>query len=439
MQENAPYSRMEIQSRLIRYLDGEMSPEEIAQLNALLEQFPAYRTELQTLQALRLSVQELPTPDDSPDHQDMWRQIAHQIKADEQSPLLEVDPAFISAYCDREIPPHDPDKQAFEAQLYRNEPASQLLASFSAISESIRQYGYRLEAACTVDVSQQVMRTLAAEQSEDAALPSANAHDEMISAYVDQALSARETIEANRWIEAHPEARHQLHCFNLLSERLQAIRSVQEAHAPDNLWPAVQRALLAHPADEAGNVAPFHQVSQQLAARRKRAALRMALPVAAAASLLLLLFSPQISTELRPETLMSASAPTVAHIPDTGSPAEEPVSLHPTTQSAVQSPTSGHTDIHAVDTEVLAVVPVSASRSAAGLSANFQDSELMYQPVSGPASSRQVAHYADMPPAPTAAMRTSQAPRRTPSSEEYLFQALSEQVPGDDIFMMLDH
>jgi hypothetical protein len=419
MQDSPPHSITEIRRLVSDSLDGLLSPEDTAMLDTLLARFPIYQSELLAAQTLRGQIREtlenpgtpesrpvLPKPDA------LWREIAAQLDADAAQDTLTADPEFISAYYDGEVPrfglgeadlegadPDVPERAAFEAQLFRNDEASRLLGVMAQVSEAVRRFAYRQENACTVDVTQQVMAALQLPLERGgegdlklSGLPGSLTLEqvEMLSAYADQALTPRETIAVNRLVESEADAKTLLNGFNRLSDSIRAAADQWRLKAPDclpALRPSLKQALLESPA------API-----PLSARRKKA-LRILVPVAAAALLLVLSFPMlPVSPDARPGAMNGSL---VALLPAGSRPESASLRENADARSTFSLP-QGAADSPAIPLEPL-LEPVSQARSL---------------PVE-----RNII--------------TDATEHRAPSSEEYLFNALSEQNNREDISGML--
>jgi hypothetical protein len=409
MQDRPPHSIAEIRRLVSDSLDGLLSPEDTAMLDTLLARFPIYQSELLAAQAMRGQIREtLENPGFSkPDA--LWREIAAQLDADDAQDMLTADPEFISAYYDGEIPrfglgeaglegaaPDVPERAAFEAQLFRNDEASRLLGVMAQVSEAVRRLAYRQENACTVDVTQQVMAAFLEEGKgpESESLPGSLTLEqvEMLSAYADQALTPRETIAVNRLVESEAEAKTLLNGFNRLSDSIRAAADRWRLKAPDclpALRPSLKQALLESPA------APIPLSA--LSARKK--ALRILTPVAAAALLLVLSFPMlPLSPDARPGAMNGSL---VALLPAGSRPESDSLRENADARSTF-SLSQDAADSPAIPLEPL-LEPVSQARSL---------------PVE-----RNII--------------TDATEHRAPSSEEYLFNALSEQNNREDISGML--
>jgi anti-sigma factor RsiW len=409
MKEHPPYSLPEIRLVLSEYLDGALDPDKVVEVELLIEQYPEYKQALLKLQATRDTVQAaFERQVESEDHElnasnALWKKLSQQLEADQAEVPSPFDFEFVSAYYDGEIPASDPAFQVFESQLSNNPEANRLLADAGAVSETVRQYGYRLESACTLDITQSVMQAFAAEQNPQAVVEPELERDalepavETVSTYFDQELSARETIEANRLIENDPKARRLLGSFNRLSEQIRSITEQVEAQAPD-CWNAVREELARQPDD--GVVIPMPRGKQ---AKRL---LRVAFPAAAAAVLVLLtLPAAQFSP---PGSVQELSYK--ARVEKIGTNRSE-----------------------------LASVPMAAaSGGMMTVSADGAGAPMLEDAVYRPSRMAQPLSSPEVAPSEPMAVRPDDAPdqragKKVPSSEEYLFEALSEQMPDEDV------
>ncbi|HEY9685929.1 MAG TPA: hypothetical protein V6C52_03035 [Coleofasciculaceae cyanobacterium] len=412
MKEHPPYSLPEIRLVLSEYLDGVLDPDKVVEVELLIEQYPAYKAALLKLQATRDTVQsafgrqvesEAPVSNST---DGLWKELSRQLEADQAEAPAPFDFEFVSAYYDGEIPASDPAFQVFECQLSNNPEANQMLADAGAVSETVRQYGYRLENACTLDITQNVMQAFAAEQNPQAAVEHEMEREalvpavETVSAYFDQELSAREIIEANRLIENDPDARRLLGNFNRLSEQIRSIGGQVEAQAPD-CWNAIREELEKQPDD--GVVLPMDRE------RQKKRLLRIAFPAAAAAVLVLLTlpaaqFSPPGTAQ---ELSYKAKAEKIG-----------------------------------TDRSELASVPMAASSGGMmNVSADSASAPMLEDAVYRPTRLAQPRSPEVVPSEPMA-VHPDDAPdqragKKAPSSEEYLFDALSEQMPNEDVSAIL--
>jgi len=456
MRETPPYSLAEIRLLLVQYLDGALEPERMVAVDELLAQFPDYQAEFLKLQSAHGKVHEVlerqaeeSLLDGEPGS--LWEDIASRLQADRAvGSIKSFSPEWISSYIDGEIPRHDPDREAFESQLASNEEESRLLAGLTQVSESVKQFGARLENACTVDVSQAVMAAFQAEQAGgqaqvagdilaagdilDEATP-VNTEWELLSAFTDQELAPRDIIQATQLIESSDTARANLAKLNRLSEQIQRVGLQMEA---PTLWPRVEAALQALPDDQ--KIVPLSR------AKRRQWLLRAAIPIAA--TLLLGLFSfPSL------------------HWGGVNTPAANKIaSAAAASQDSLQAE-----EAQPAGSQELATVPVSARKARAedmtpsadsdGLNAMVD--EMTAQPAAAPAALNAAAPNASGPAARAASLKpmleaspaemadtsvgSSQtalpandaAPRKSPTSEAYLFDALNRQMPDDDISNIL--
>lgn len=288
-QDFPPLSDSEIKALIAEYLDGP-SPdaEKTAYLQQVLASHPEYMEEFTRQQALKASVSHLTNQAQAPvESGSLWGAIAEQLNADRRAEVKTYDYEFISAYYDGEIASSEQELAAFEAQLFHNPDANRMLADIGELSEMVRQFGYRLEESCTVDVTASVMARYRAELAgQSGATDEAGELDpelelkmdplyEALSGLYDQELSAKETIELNARIESDDACRRILAEFNDLSEHIQRVSLQIQAQAPD-LLPVISPQLpgiIAENAKKPARILPFGK--------------RIAIPVAAAAVLLL--------------------------------------------------------------------------------------------------------------------------------------------------------
>lgn len=430
MQETPPHTLLEMKLLLSQYLDGALTAEQTKTVDELLSQFPQYVEELQKLKKTRdalqssLGIQSGEGPDlrlANP-AESAWGEIAKRMKVDQEQPARLFDSEFISAYYDGEIPALDADFIAFESQLYHNTAANELLAGMGEISETVRQFGYRLENACSLDIAGDVMATFLSESAGQVItgdLPEASENVELVSAYADQALSPRETIEANRLIERDAEAKHSLGQFNRISEGIASVSLQIQAQSPD-LWPAVSTILQKSPA-EGGLVVVIDRFRQL-----KRWS-KIVAPVAAAVLLVALVMPAHQNPSIVAKTVSipSGKMVTAGNAKDSGSRYTEIASVPAQGIEEAQLAMVGEASSDVV-------TPIAAS-SAVALRTSFRSRLGAEAEVDEPHSLRKVA--ARPPQAIVDVPGTITGP--SPSSEEYLFNALNEQMPGEDVSSIL--
>lgn len=435
MRETPPYSLAEIRLLLSQYLDGVMEADQMLALDAMLEQFPTYQAEFLKLQATRELIQqslekqaEAAMPDLSGA---IWQSISSQLKDDRQASPEVYPPEWISAYLDGEMPGDDPQRQSFERQLAKNPQANQLLSELELVSETVRQFGYRLENACTLNITAQVMASFQAEQAKDGASMSLNEKQslddsvdtewELLSAFVDQALSPRETIEATRLIEASEAARTRLSVINQLSEGIQGVSQQLQNQAPD-LWIPVRDRLQA--------VSSKDTVRQLSQARRLRWAKQAAVPIAAAV-LLIVLSLPNLHW-MQPAPSITATLPTpvVAKTAAKAQPAQNqelaslPASTTPIPPAEFVIPPDSAGLVPVVNE-----VSPPETRQNASASAELKP---MLEPAPA-ALTVADASSTSSDSAPAAARSDEVVGHKAPSSESYLFDALNRQMPEEEI------
>jgi anti-sigma factor RsiW len=430
MQETPPHTLLEMKLLLSQYLDGLLEPEQVQAVDALLSQFPQYVEELQKLQKTRealqasLGAQALETPKlDAQSGKDTWKTISKRLKADQKNPSKVFDAEFVSAYYDGEIPAVDSEFIEFESQLYHNAEANELLAELGEVSEAVRQFGYRLETSCTLDISQNVMAAFMAEQGQAGLNPemdemSLSPEIELMSAYADQALTPREIIEANRLIEREPSAKLSLSQFNQISEQIASVSNQIQSQAPD-LWPSVSEILKRTP-EEGGLVVSIDRFKSL-----KRWG-KIVGPVAAA--VLLLVFA--MPARQQPVQSVAQSVPVAQQ------QATVPVSYRSQVVDKAEIASVSPQEVEEKDlgftlASASAEVPVAAS-SAVALRTSFRSR--ISPEMADPRPSKKVA---SRPPLQTMSDVPGTISAPAPSSEEYLFNALNEQMPGEDVSSIL--
>lgn len=452
MWETPPYSLMEIRIKLSQYLDGETDAAEMAEMDALLVSFPDYQQELSRLRAVKNWVQGSCEPEL---HQSLhynkisdqvWLNISSRLVSDLDSVPEKYDAEFISAYYDGEILKDTEECQAFESQLYANDEANHLLADIAQVSEMVRQLGYRMENACTLDISGDVM-TRFLTQSDTASASLASMPDPLrastvhlpvsddilsestpvssdmllLSAYADHELSAREIIQANQLIENEHFAKQGLLRFNQLSERIQSISQELQALALENFWLYLEGSL-KQPVSQGGIIVPLRRASGF-----KEVLRAAAVPIAAAVALFVILIPPD---RLNDGKSVSADA------------------IRQSTQR-ISEKIPSQTSL----TREIASVPVNSVNLADGIDSDslesnalsgVRDSGSQIIPVSNRHSNSsgdmaalsQIAANAQSSSVNSLSGRHSNG-HTGPSSEEYLFSALNEQMPDEDISNLL--
>ncbi len=435
MQETPPHSLLEIKLLLSRYLDGDMQPAEVAEVDSLMSRFPQYVQELRKLQKTRETLQstleeETWAGTGKKGRTETWKNISKKLKADKKGGVAAYDAEFVSAYYDGEIPAASSEFIEFESQLFYNQEANELLASLGDVSEAVRQLSYRLESNCTLDITQSVMAAFLAEQSEAVVAGdstdsetldvTATAEQELISAYADQALTPREIIEVNRLIESNHQARRSLSHFNQISEMIQGLSAQIQAKAPD-CWPNLAETLAQSP-ENGGLVVPMDRY------RTAKRLLKIAGPMAAAVLLVVLLMPP--------------GKPPAGPLARTIQVAQKP--------SAPVVPVAG---AEAIDKAEIATVPANGLMNREGIQATLVSN---HEDAAGPVRPTMAVRYSgvnagrDLADAPFSSAKARIASRPqpmvqtdlmaappAPSSEEYLFNALSEQMPGEDVSSIL--
>ncbi|MGE0200230.1 MAG: hypothetical protein AB7P76_04605 [Candidatus Melainabacteria bacterium] len=304
-----PLDKYEIQMLISQYLDGQLDEAMGSWLAGLMQRYPEYMAMyarlLEARSAFQQFVKTIPIPADG--QTDMWPEIARQMNTDLQATPLDPDPEFVSAYYDGEVASTDPQREVFERQLSQNAGANQLLADVGEISDALKNFGYRLENACSVDVAASVMAAFAADPTPyDETLDEDCELDEelmTLSAYLDGELAMTEAAVVKAQMAANPPLAETAADWRQIGNALRASGQQQADTAPD-FWPAVANALAtdeasvqAPPENEPQtNVVPFPG-SRTAAGKRPGNATGkktwLAVPLVAAISLIVLAF-PQL-------------------------------------------------------------------------------------------------------------------------------------------------
>lgn len=429
MRETPPYSLVEIRLLLARYLDGTLEMEQMLHLDDLMEHYPVYREEFLKLQAAQYRVQDaLQTPTDANEDEsnETWLRIAEQLEVDRGKPLSPISPEWVSAYVDGEISRQDAERDIFESQLAHDPENARLLAEFQEISETIRQFGYRLESNCTVDIAEQVMAQFQSEQTRsepsvesDIELLETQPMDaewELLSAFSDQSLTPREIIQATQLIESSEAARMRLATLNGLSAGIQRVSECLQSQAPADVWPMIHAEVQA-------SLAPVEPRFRKLQWLKQAA-----IPIAATVLLALLSLPSLHLNSLNP--LMTETAPSPQSLHFSPEPQQMATAQPVNTEELASVP--GHSSVRLVDYQrsdlsgqdtmtgtdagTMGTLPASDS-NATVLKPMLERTE--------PVIAAGVPHA--VIPANAASSHTA------PTSDAYLFDALSKKVPEEEI------
>lgn len=375
MQENPRYSLDAIRLLLAQYLDGALDADRLMEAELLLDSSPEARAELLKLQQAKGRLQASLQASQVEPVNDAWQNICHQLKADECIEPQSYDFEFISAYYDGELDPKDPACLVFEAQLFNNADANRMLSDVDAVSEAIRRFAYRQEEACSVDMTEAVMCAYQAESEDDV---SVSPEVEAISAFVDKELVPKEVIALNRLLEQDAEARLQLARFTQIADWVQAWAGRQVERCRGDYWPAIQTQLQAECLEQ--------RASRQKSGLSKGLLQKVALP-AAAAAFLVVLSIPALRDESAVPTLPGYNHVQLASVP---------------------MGASGAGFLH-------------ASHSVGAYAQNA----VLAQPLEPSVEPERQLVSREVWDTPQVG--------RAPSSEEYLFRALEEEVPNTDV------
>lgn len=246
---------------LTAYVDGELAPasSEWQQAEALLKNSSQAQAEYLKLQQLRRTMTEhvvLPEPDS------LWQAIQSEMVNRPDKPIKsmvfetpEAEYELIGAYYDNELGRDSLQFKQFESQLFENDHHNEVLGDIDTLSLSLKQWGYRLEEVCTIDVSRLV---LAAYQAELLAQPD-EATAERLSAYYDNdGISESEKLKTGQLLESQVSHQSFLQDLKAISLGLGHVALQLQATAPD-VWPViaaqVEADLLAQP--QKSNVIPM--------------------------------------------------------------------------------------------------------------------------------------------------------------------------------------
>lgn len=288
-----------IQALLSEYLDGVLGSGQCDQIKSHFESCPECLESYVQLRLVQSEVANLQYQPDAFPSQELrlWDQIESQLQADlkQQANMTDAafcgfDEEFLSAYYDGELPTTDPEFGRFESHLSGCTDCTQVLGDIGDMSDQVRNFAYRMEGQlASLDITANVMQQLT--QGETNTTNETNTEPgelvqscelysvEVISAFVDESLVAKETIAFGQHLEACQPCRVHLHAFHELSKGIQEMATHLEAEAPD-LWPQVLESLQADPVE---NVVSFPQrILNQLAHPKAW----MAIPLSAAAVML---------------------------------------------------------------------------------------------------------------------------------------------------------
>lgn len=439
MQETPPHTLMEIKLLLSQYLDGALDLEQVRQVETLLSKFPQYAEVLDKLQTTRDAVraslinqeQALSGQADS-----LWASIVQRLAADQETPTQAFDFEFVSAYYDGEIPPTDGQRATFESQLYKNDQANTQLAQVGELSQAVREWAARLETHCTVDLTESVMNQLQSEMTSapvgaDEALSAEDLGSlEILSAYVDQALSPREVIEANRLIESDAGAKLTLTRFNRISAGLESISTQIQTQAPD-LTAGIME-ILSQPSPEEAALVSLDTVRKS----RSKVYQWAQWGGLTAASVLLVTFLSSVNwQDDTPSSTLAFKAPSVtasvvSDVSDPLTPAVPEKSAQPRTMELASVPTNSRS-ARPTETFSLRAEPIEA-RAVAPIRPMKASPRRVERIIDGFRGNRVASRAFSRPDIAPEESRTG-----SPSSEDYLFNALNEQMSGEDVSSIL--
>ena len=410
-------------------------------VNALLNEYPEYQAEFVKLQTTRAAIQNsLPTSEQTsalPDGQALWANIAGQLQADVQTEPSAYSPEWLSAYADGEISSQSDEFERFERQLSQNLEANELLAQLQQISETVKQFGYRQENQCTFEQSATIMATFLAEQAPAASKPVAHTEKltdssidpqwELLSSFIDQALSPREMIQVTLQIESSELTRSHLLQFNQISEGIQRISQQLQAQAPD-LWPTVQDRLKKMQAQQ--------KEADRDRPKRLHWAKRATIPVAAAILLIVLSL---------PNLHIPGLSPTATVEANWASPSATPTlnnQSSPSTQGReLASIPSTMTEGRHLRASALATQAPMLDEESAPATSPIESTPAAttapLRPILEPAPAMANANLESASSGARLQSDTMSTRGKAPSSDTYLFEALSKHMPEEDISNIL--
>ncbi len=439
MQETPPHTLMEIKLLLSQYLDGALDLEQVRQVEALLSKFPQYAEVLDILQTTRDAVRASLINQEqalSGEADSLWASIAQRLAADQETPTQAFDFEFVSAYYDGEIPPTDGQRATFESQLYKNDQANTQLAQVGELSQAVREWAARLETHCTVDLTESVINQLQSEMTSapvgaDEALSAEDLGSlEILSAYVDQALSPREVIEANRLIESDAAAKLTLTRFNRISAGLESISNQIQAQAPD-LTAGIME-ILSQPSPEEAALVSLDTVRKS----RSKVYQWAQWGGLTAASMLLVTFLSSVNwQDDTPSSTLAFKAPSVtasvvSDVSDPLTPAVPEKSVQPRTMELASVPANSRS-ARPTETFSLRAEPIEA-RAVAPIRPMKASPRRVERIIDGFRGNRVASRAFSRPDIAPEESRTGSL-----SSEDYLFNALNEQMSGEDVSSIL--
>jgi hypothetical protein len=419
---------------LSQYLDQELTSTEEAALLLELDCSPDLQARFARMKIVHDALQNVAqqAQDEASTMPSMWSAIASQLQMDTMAanPEVQIDAnndaahyqEMASAYFDGEL---NVEEQAqFEVELLHQPQINQLLINFDSLSSSISH----LVSHCDVDIASNVLSEFETEKESElindqavlALLPAGLTLEqmEMLSAHIDEELKPQETIALNRLIENEPQAKQSLQQLNHLRDAVQQATQRWEAQAPLISWNDIQTQLTNDPVF----LSDARQKREKRSAQFKKA-MWLGAPMAAAAALLLLSWPALQMNELLGTNLsltsdgnLSSTAVQIASLP------------HRRNGNLSRLSSNGES------VPSLPVLPVLRSASHENPSKS-QTMLVPTQPILDPAVHQLATRRAgSRPDAPNFGGKKG----KSPSSEEYLFNALDEQGSGAELSNLLN-
>lgn len=255
-QEPLARSCQEVQSRLSAFADGMLAVSEQKRVQDHLERCPECLDTYGGLRSLQGVLNKL-RQEEVLDSHAIWKRLMHKLEEDQANNTpCTFNATFISTYYDRELREEELNREEpFESHLPACPPCNHTLAEISEASETVRQFGFRMEKNCGLDVtkliSHQLQQEAADPQKELAATkqpPERLLHNsqysvETLSAYFDGELPAKEALAVGKLLESDDDCCETVQEFGRLSEALARTHERIMSEAPD-CWGAMQAEVL---------------------------------------------------------------------------------------------------------------------------------------------------------------------------------------------------
>lgn len=421
-------SCLDVQALFSEYLDEELRLDGISRLSEIqlsgiqrhfkdchlcLEQYMTLRESRHEVSSLQHTT---PMPPEMPD---LWARLGQQLEQDKACPpVCRFDEDFVSAYFDGEHEEIETGIALFESHLVSCTPCNELLADMGEISEVCKNFAYRLEEALTphLEPLEFPRRVLAQYQLELGVTVSGGQacrefSVETLSAFRDDELAPKVAIALGNHLEQCALCKNHLQGFQLLSQQIQDMARGLEAEAPDAFWPLIQKEL-----SRESRVAPF---SQRVLKGRKQL---WTISASAAAAFLFVMIS-------------------VNHVPWMGGyDASKASVMQQVGQMTAKRESSdaydGDSNAQSEGKSIIAWLPPTSNRANFAPSA---DSGASAAPEMAPTAqdaesvSSPKEEMAAKPGSPMRERRMRKEYSSVPSSEEYMFNMNSRDLPSEDL------